>query len=99
MKVLAVEHENPDASPDGFAPHLQAEARRAWELVQAGTLREIYFRADRAEAVLMLECESVREAEKLLATLPLVAAGLIRFELIPLIPYPGFSRLFAPDAD
>ena len=30
----------------------------------------------------------------MLETLPLVQAGLIRFEVIPLVPYPGFGRLF-----
>jgi len=34
-------------------------------------------------------------AEAALDSLPLVQAGLIRFELIPLSPYPGFARLFA----
>jgi hypothetical protein len=29
-----------------------------------------------------------------LGTLPLVKAGLISFELMPLVPYPGFARLF-----
>ena len=33
--------------------------------------------------------------ERMRDPLPLVAAGLIRFELIPLAPYPGFARLFA----
>ena len=42
----------------------------------------------------MLECESLDAAQQALATLPLVQNGLIRFELIPLRPYPGFARLF-----
>ena len=29
----------------------------------------------------------------MLDSLPLVQAGLIRFEVIPLVPYPGFERL------
>jgi hypothetical protein len=59
-------------------------------------LRELYFRADRASAVmvLVLECASAAEAADALATLPLAQHGLIRFELIPLAPYPGFARLF-----
>ena len=43
----------------------------------------------------MMECDSVEEAKKALGTLPLVKAGLISFELTPLVPYPGFARLFA----
>ncbi len=78
---------------------MEAEARRVWELYIKGFIREIYFRADRAEAVLVLECESVEAAEDVLATLPLVAAGLSVFEVIGLRPYPGLARLFAhPDS-
>lgn len=96
MKILAIEHEVPGTAPDQFTPQLKrAEAERVWELCQADIIREVYFRADRSEAVLVLECASVAEAERALATLPMVAASLIAFEVIPLAPYPGLSRLFA----
>lgn len=95
MKLLALEVENPDVSPDDFQPHRVAEARRVWELYLDGTLREIYFRADRTLAVLALECDDVAQARAALDTLPLVKAGLVEFEVIPLVPYPGLSRLFA----
>jgi hypothetical protein len=41
-----------------------------------------------------LECADAAEAHRVLATLPLVRAGLIAFEVIPLKPYPGLARLF-----
>jgi len=98
MKILAIEHELPGAASDRFTPHLKrAEAARVWALQQADVIREAYFRADRSEAVLVLECATVDEAERALATLPMVAANLIAFEIIPLAPYPGLSRLFAGD--
>ena len=95
MKILAIEADLPDVDTVAMLPLLKAEATRVWDLVQAGVVREIYFRADRPSAVLILECANVEEAEQLLATLPLVQAGLIAFEIIPLAPYPGFARLFA----
>lgn len=95
MKILAMEKEAAGATAAAFQPHLKAEAARVWELQQAGVLREIYFRQDRAEAVLILECADVGEADRVLGTLPLVKAGLISFETIPLKPYPGLARLFA----
>jgi hypothetical protein len=99
MKILAIEHDPPNASDDQFTPAvLQAEARRAWELHQAGIIREFYFRADRDEAVLVLECATVEEAREVLNALPLVREKLIGFELIPLKAYPGFARLFSDDA-
>lgn len=103
MKILALEHDNPRnqgtaAGPD-LQPLLKSEALRVWELNQAGIIREMYFRADRHSAVLSLECETVEEAADALETLPLVRAGIITFELIPLSAYPGFSRLFATLSD
>ena len=98
MKILALEKEVPGATAEEFGPHAKAEAVRAWELYQAGVIRELYFRQDRPEAVLVLECADVREADQVLATLPLVKAGLITFEVIPLVAYPGFARLFVEDS-
>ncbi len=96
MKILAIEHDPPAVTGEQFTePLLKAEAQRAWELHQAGLIRELYFRADRHEAVLILECAHVDEARSILDTLPLVREKLIGFELIPLIAYPGFARLFA----
>ncbi len=94
MKILAMETETAGVKPEQFGPHLKAEARRVWELYQSGAIRELYFRADRSEAVLILECADLNDAQQTLESLPLVQAGLISFEVIPLVPYPGFARLF-----
>jgi muconolactone delta-isomerase len=99
MKILAIEHDSPGVSDDQFtAALLHAEACRAWELHQAGIIRELYFRADRDEAVLVLECSDVDEAREVLNTLPLVREKLIGLEVIPLKAYPGFARLFAEES-
>ncbi len=57
MKILALEHELPGATADQFQQHANDEALQVWEYHQAGIIRELYFRADRNEAVLVLECE------------------------------------------
>ena len=95
MRILALEVERPGASTEAFRPHLREEARKVWEFYQEDFIREAYFRADQTSAVLVLECRDVEEAKQKLSELPLVSAELIDFDLIPLIPYPGFSRLFA----
>lgn len=94
MKIIAIERDKPGAADAEFQPHLKAEATRAWELYQQGVLRELYFHRDELTAVLILESKSVEETRRVLDTLPLVQAGLISFELIPLAPYSGFERLF-----
>jgi hypothetical protein len=93
MRILALEREISTES-EAYQPHLRAEAAQVWELYQSGYVREAYFRADQHTAVLVLECADEAAARELLDTLPLVKAGLIDFELIPLAPYSGFARLF-----
>ncbi len=95
MKILAIEKEVASLPPETFQPYLNSEATKLWALHQAGIVRELYFRQDRSEAVLVLECADVAEALEVLTSLPLVEAGLIAFELIPLKAYSGFSRLFS----
>ena len=97
MKILALEKEVAGVQPEQFQPYGKVEAARVWDLYRQGILREIYFNSETREAVLVLECTDRQEAEALLATLPLVTAGLITFEVLPLIPYTGFARLFDPD--
>lgn len=95
MKILALEKEVPGIADEQYEPHLREEARRVWDLYQAGVIREMYFQANRPRAVLILECGDSRDAASALDSLPLVRQGLIAFEIIPLIAYPGFERLFA----
>jgi hypothetical protein len=93
MRIIAIEKEIGKPGQETFAPHLRAETLQVLELQQQDILREIYFRADKHEAVLILECKNVDAAREALDTLPLVQHGLIDFEIIPLKPYSGFLRL------
>jgi hypothetical protein len=97
MKILALEKDVDGILPGDFGPYLKAEARKVWELQQAGVIREIYFRQEVSSAVLVLECADKEAAIEVLASLPLVQAGLTRFDVIPLRPYPGLKRLFTGD--
>ena len=77
-----------------ITPLLNAEARHAWEMYKSGKYRELYFRTDHPGAVMVLECENVEEAKKLTDDLPLVKAGYIEFEFIPVGPFTPFEELF-----
>jgi muconolactone delta-isomerase len=94
MKILALEHELPGATAESFQQYSKEEAQKVWELYQAGIIRELYFRTDRNDAILVLESASLEESQQALTVLPLVREGLITFELVPLKAYPGFERLF-----
>jgi hypothetical protein len=95
MKILALEREMPGVNALQFQRYAKEEARKAWLLYQNGLIRELFFRADRDMAVLVLECASTDKASVILADLPFVREGLIAFDLIPLRAYPGFERLFS----
>ena len=100
MRILAIERPVAGATEAQFTPELRAaEARQAWNLYQAGVIRELYFHADEAMAVLLLECADIATADAALESLPMVTAGLIEFEVIPLRAYPGFARLFETTED
>jgi len=98
MKILAFEKPVPGVTDEQFTNDiLETEARKVWELYQSGVLREFYFTADTHEAVLVLECGSADEARLQLSELPLVCAGLIDFDVKPLVAYSGLERLFRDD--
>ncbi len=97
MKILAKSRTLADDDAAFTPALLRAEAERAWELHQSGVIRELYFTAG-GEAVLILEAASAAAAKRVLATLPLVRARLIEFEIDALRAYSGFARLFAAGA-
>lgn len=94
MKFLLLEREADNLTAQHFIPYLDEEARHVWNLVQEGVVRETYFNAEQHTAVLVVECESKEKVELLITAFPMVQAGLIRFEVIPLKPYDGYARLF-----
>jgi hypothetical protein len=95
MKMLAIEREIPGVLDSQFTSDLlKSEAEKAWQLHISDVVREMYFSEDQHNAVLVLECSTVEEARRSLSELPLVRNGLIAFDVIPLAPYTGFSRLF-----
>ena len=94
MKFIALEHETSTEQAD-FTPLLKAEAQSTWQMYYQGLLREAYWDTRQHTAVLILECDDENQARSALDNLPLVKAGLISFELIPLAPYDGFKRLFS----
>jgi muconolactone delta-isomerase len=75
-----------------FTPHLEAEAERARTLYADGFIRQIWHRGDVLGACLLIEAESEATARLTLATLPLVAAGMLEIvAVVPLKPYRGFG--------
>ena len=95
MKVLAIGHPRGGVRWEHIAPYVGEQARSVWERYEGDQVREFYLRADHQPgAVLVLECDEVTEAERLVAGLPISEADLLNFEVIPLRPYMGLRELF-----
>ncbi len=96
MKILCLDRPLPGATLEKYQPHLLDEVRHTWQAYKNGVVRDIYFRQDRPGVAIFLECASTDEALKALADLPLVKAGLLEFDAIPLGPFVNWELLFAP---
>ena len=93
MQFMTVSRRRSELYTDAdFAPRLEGEAERARALYIEGFIRQIWNRGDQSGACLLVEAESEEEVRTRLASLPLVAAGMLEVVcVIPLKPYRGFA--------
>ena len=84
------------AAPEDLEPHVLGEEATVWRLYLAGHLREMHLLADRPGAVLALEADGAEGARALLASLPMVEAGLLTAEVLPVRPFVNLEALFEP---
>lgn len=96
MKFLVLDHPKPGATLEKYQPYLLDEVRHTWASYKSGLVREIYFRQDRPGVAIIAEAASLEEAKKAFAELPLVKAGLIEMEPIPIGPFLNWELLFSP---
>jgi hypothetical protein len=96
IRVLCLDRPLPGATFEKYQPHLQDEARHTWQACKKGLVREIYFRQDRPGVAIIVECETVEDAKRAFPDFPLVKAGLIEVEAIPLGPFLNWEILFGP---
>ncbi len=74
-----------------FEPLVPLEGAQARHLYGIGFCRQIWHRADQPGACQIVEADSLESVNEHLATLPVAAAGMIEFNIIPLKPYGGFN--------
>ena len=97
MKAIAVLTGREGASPADFEALQTQEERRVWALMGDGRIRAMHYRADRLGVVIELEVADAAEADAIVQALPMVQAGLLAVECIPLRPFTGLQALFAPE--
>jgi muconolactone delta-isomerase len=91
MQFLAICRRRTEAfSPEAFDAVLDDEAERVRELFAEGFVRSAWTREDTPGACLLLESDSLEETSERLATLPLMAKGMLEVSVIPLRGYRGF---------
>jgi hypothetical protein len=93
MKLFAVDRILPTATEENIRGVVIREALHIWMLYTKDIVRETYFRKDRPGVILVLEAESVADAKKVLSTFPMVRAGVIDFDIIPVGHFVPFGTL------
>jgi hypothetical protein len=95
VKVLAILTKKPLASLETVRAELASEIRGSWGLFATGVLREAYATENPSRVVFVIEADDLAAAERHLARLPLVAAGIFLVELMELRPFVNWAILFA----
>ncbi|MCC3415080.1 MAG: hypothetical protein JGK24_27370 [Microcoleus sp. PH2017_29_MFU_D_A] len=95
MQFLIVGRVKAETKIEQVLPVVKPEAAKVWELYASDRLRSIHYIADKSGAVLLCEANNVEEINAMIAQLPMAQAGVMQFEVIPLLPYTGTAELFA----
>ncbi|WP_395690081.1 YciI family protein [Nocardioides sp.] len=93
MQFLAINERNVDAfEADAIAARVPDEVARVREIYADNVLRQVWHRGDVPGGILLLEAEDENQARAVLATLPMIQAGMVSVvQVIPLKPFGGFG--------
>ena len=92
MKVMAIATPQVPLTPDIIKPYMAEEVPHTLQLYLKGLVEQFWFR-ERSGPIFLMNVASLEEAKATLATLPLVAAKLIAYELLPVGPLAPLGRL------
>ena len=95
MQVLVIARVVAGTEREKVFPLVKPEAAKVWEYVAADLVRTIHYIADKSGAVLLFEAPSLEAVNQAVAQLPMVEAGVLQCEVLPLAPYTGLQELFA----
>jgi hypothetical protein len=86
MQILAIGKLKEGVTPDSIGQHGADEVKHTLESYLDGKIRSFWFQVDRPGVVFILECSDENEARELMNEQPLVVAGMMSIDLIPLQP-------------
>lgn len=95
MQFLMIARVAEGTPKEKVLPLVKSEAAKIWEYYAADRVRAVYYIADMSGAVALWEAASLEEVHEAAKHLPMVQAGALQLEFIPLKPYTGIDQLFA----
>ncbi|HTH61109.1 MAG TPA: hypothetical protein VL689_13245 [Paraburkholderia sp.] len=96
MKVLAIGSLAGELTPAQQQEIMPREVPATLQLYLDGKIEQHWFRADKPSVVFLMSSDSVDDAQATLSTLPLVEAGLMTFDLMPVGPLAPLGMLIQP---
>ena len=95
MQAFVIARVVEGAPMEQVLPLVKPEAAKVWELYNDEKLRTIHYISDMSGVVMLWEISSLEALEAELQKLPMIEAGMLACEVIPIKPYTGFTELFA----
>jgi hypothetical protein len=92
MKVFAIASANSTLTPEKLQQHMPNEVPATLKLYLDGKVEQFWFR-EKGGPIFLMNVESVEQAKATLDTLPLVADGVMSYELLPVGPLAPLGML------
>jgi hypothetical protein len=96
MKVMAIAAPKVALTPDVLKPHMTTEVHATLKLYLEGKIEQFWF-VEQLGPIFLMSTDSIDQAKATLDTLPLVAAGLVGYDLKRVGPLMPLGRLI-PEA-
>jgi hypothetical protein len=93
MQILAISKLKEGVTLDKIGQHGADEVKHTLEAYLDGKIRNFWFQVNRPGVVFILESTDENEARCVMEELPLVVAGLMNVDLIPLQPLKSLGTL------
>ncbi|AFY75057.1 hypothetical protein Syn7502_03173 [Synechococcus sp. PCC 7502] len=94
MQILVIARVKLGIPIEQVLPLITPESVQVWEFYASEQVRQVYYIADMSGAVMLWESESVESVTQELQKLPMVKAGILTCEILPLKSYTGYASLF-----
>ena len=92
MKIMAIAAPKVALTPDVLTPHMATELHATLKLYLDGKVEQFWF-VEKSGPIFLMNVDSIDHAKATLDTLPLVAAGLMAYDLKPVGPLIPLGRL------